>query len=86
MPEEVKSFLSFMITVHLDQADTNCNCIHVTCRACIQIPLDIDGIDSSIDTHMLVKTHILLVHLANLDNGRKPDIGTLKKGRGDIFL
>ena len=75
-----------MMKVHPDQADQNFNYSRITCRACIQIPLDIDGIDSSIDTHMLVKTHILLVHLANLDNGRKPDIGTLKKGRGDIFL
>ena len=35
---------------------------------------------------MLENPHIIIVHLAALDNGRKPDIGTLKKDRGDIFL
>ena len=44
-----------------------------------------DGIDASIDNNMLKEKHILLVHLADLDNGIKPDIGTLKKERGDIF-
>ena len=57
----------------------------MTCRACIKLPLDVDGIDASIDTHMLEIPHILLFHSAALDNGRKLDIGTLKKDRGDIF-
>ena len=57
----------------------------MACRACIKLPLDVDGIDAIIDTQML-KIHILLVNLAALDNGRKPDIGTLKKDRCDIFL
>ena len=47
--------------------------------------MDVDGIYASIDTHMLNPTRILLVNLADLDNGRKPDIGTPKKDRGDIF-
>ena len=78
-------FLYFMMTVHTDQADPKCNHSCMTCRACIKLPLYVDGIDSSIDTQILEKYHILLVHLAALDNGRNPDIGTLKKDRGDIF-
>ena len=47
--------------------------------------MDVDGIDASIDTHMLEIPHILLFHSAALDNGRNPDIGTFKKDRGDKF-
>ena len=75
-----------MIKVHPDQADPNCNYSHMACRACVQIPLDVDEIYYSIDTQMLKTPNDLLVHLAALDNGRKPYIGTLKKDRGDIFL
>ena len=57
----------------------------MTCRSRVQLPLDLDGIDSSIDTQMLKNPHNILFHLADLDNGRKPDIGTLKKDNGDIF-
>ena len=44
-----------MMMVHPDQADRNCNYSCMTCRDCIKLPLDIDGIDTSIDTHMLKK-------------------------------
>ena len=54
--------------------------------ACIQLWLDVYGIDTRIDTPMLKKSHNIIVHLAALDNGIKPDIYTLKKCRGDIFL
>ena len=54
-------------------------------RACVQIPLYVDGIDASINIQMLNIPHDLLVHLAVFDNGRKPEIGTLKKEKGDIF-
>ena len=33
---------------------------------------------------MLTAPHNLLAHLAALDNERKPEIGTLKKEKGDI--
>ena len=56
----------------------------MTCRACIKLPLDVYGIDASIDSNMQ-KTPFLSIHLAPWANGRKPDIGTLKKDRGDIF-
>ena len=46
-------FLSFIMRVHPDQADPNCNCSHMACRACVQLPLDVDGIYSSIDTQIL---------------------------------
>ena len=78
-------FLSFMTKVHLDQADPKCNYSCMTCRDCVQLPLDVDGIDTSIDNQMLKPPHDLLVHLAALENGIKPDIGTLKKDIGDIF-
>ena len=57
----------------------------MTCRDCAQLPLDVDKIDYSIDNQMLKNPHDLLVHLVALDNGRKPDIDTLKKDRCDIF-
>ena len=73
------------MTVHPDQADPNCKHGRMTSRACFQLPLGVDGIDASIDTQILKTPHDLLVHLSELDNGRKSDIGTLKKDRGDIF-
>ena len=57
----------------------------MTCRACIQLPLDVYGIDTSINTQMLKNPHDLLVHSAALENGRNPDIGTLKKEKGYIL-
>ena len=77
--------MSFMMTVHPYQADPKLNYSHMTCRPCIKILLDVDGIDTSIDTKMIPPPHILLVHLAALDNGINPDIATLKKYRGYIF-
>ena len=78
-------FLSFMMTFHPYQADSNCKNSYMTCRDCVKLPFDVDGIDTSIDAKILKITHYLLVHLAALGNGRKPDIGTLKKDRGDII-
>ena len=78
--------LYFMMTVLPDQANTNCKYSLITCRACIQLPLYVYGIDASIDTHILKNTQTILVYLADLDNGRNPDIETLTKDRGDIFL
>ena len=75
----IRLFLSFMMMVHPEQADTNCNHSLMTCRTCVQIPLDVDMIDSSIDDKILKTPHIILVHLAALGNGRKSDIDTLKK-------
>ena len=45
----------------------------------------LDGIYAIIDTQILKPPHILLLHLADFYNGRKQDIGTLKKERVDIF-
>ena len=47
--------------------------------------MEVDGIDANIDTKMLKTIHYLLFHLANLDNGRNPYIGTLKKDRAEIL-
>ena len=57
----------------------------MTCRACVQLPLDVDGIDTSINTQILKTPRGLIVRLADLYNGRNPEIGTLKKDKGDIF-
>ena len=57
----------------------------MTCRACIKLPLDVYGIDAIIDNKMLKPPYIILVHLADLDNGRNPYIGTLKKEEGKIL-
>ena len=73
------------MTVQPDQADPNCNYSRLTCSDCVQLLLDVDGIYFSIDNQMMKIHHDMLVQLADLDNGRNPDIGTLKKDRGDIF-
>ena len=74
-----------MMTVHPDQSDPNCKHSCMTFRACVKLPLDVEEIDASIDTQIMKTPHDLLVHFADLDNGRKPYIGTLNKDRGDIF-
>ena len=57
----------------------------MTCRACVQLPLDTDGIYARIDIKILKITSDLLFHLTALDNRSNPDIGTLNKERGGIF-
>ena len=56
---------------------------HVTnggrCRDRVQLTLDVYGIYARIDTQILKKPHIIIVHLEDLENGRKLDIGILKK-------
>ena len=75
-------FVSFMITVHQYQADPKFKYSNMTCRACVQLPLDVYGIDDNIDTQIMTSPHIRLVHMVPLDNGRNPDVGTLNKQRG----
>ena len=57
----------------------------MTFRACVQLPIDVDGINSIIDTQIMKTPHIILFHLVDLDNGKNPYIGTLKKERIEIF-
>ena len=78
-------FLSFMMKFHPYQADKNCKQSHMDCRAGIQLSLDVDGIYDSIYTQMLKTSHYFIVHLADLDHGRKTEIGTLNKEKGYIF-
>ena len=77
--------MSFMMTVHTDQYDPNYKHSHMAYRACVQIPRDVDYIDSSMHTQMLKTPQDLLVQLAALENVRNQEIGTLNKERGDIF-
>ena len=57
----------------------------MTCRACVQLQLNLYGIDASINNQIMKTSHDILVHFTNLDNERKPEIDTLKKEKGDIF-
>ena len=75
----------FIIMVNPYQEDPNCKHNHMICKACIQLSLDVDGIDAIIDNQIIKTPYDLLVCLTDLYNGRNPDIGTLKKDRGDIF-
>ena len=68
-----------MMTVHPYQADPKFNHNHSTCRSCIKLPLDVDGIYANIDNQILKPPRDILVHLEALENGRKADIGTINK-------
>ena len=68
-----------MMMVHPEQADTSCKNSCMTCRSCDQLPLYVNGIDTRINNQILKNPRDILVHLVDLDNGRKPKIGTLKK-------
>ena len=46
-------FMLFMMTLHPYQADPKFKHSHVNCRACIQLPLDINEIYDIFDTQML---------------------------------
>ena len=78
-------FLLFIMKVHPDQADTNCRHSHTTCSACVKLTLDADSIDDIINTQIILKKHIIIFHLTDLENGRKPCIGIFNKDREDIF-
>ena len=71
--------------VHPYQLDPKFKHIHMNCKACVRLPLYVDGIYHSIITQVLKTSHIILVHLEALDNMRNPDIFTLNKERGYIF-
>ena len=75
-----------MISIHPEQADPKYNHNSITCRDCVQLQLYVDDTDASIDTQMIKPLNNMLVHLSDLDYGIIPDIGTLNKERGDIFL
>ena len=53
------NFLSFIMTVHQYQADPNCNHSHMTCKACVELPLYADVVDDSIDNEMLTPPPLL---------------------------
>ena len=57
----------------------NVNHNQITCRACVQIQLDTDGVYAIIDTKMLKPPHNLLFNLVDLDYERNTYIVTLDK-------
>ena len=72
-PEAIRYFL----VVNDDQDDPKCKHSSMTCRACVKLTLDVDGIDAIIDTQILNTPQDLLVNLVNLDHRKKLDTGTL---------
>ena len=74
-----------MMTVHPDQDDPNCNHSQMNCRACIQLPLYVDGIYASIDTQMLKIPYSSIPLGVFFDNRINPDTGTFKKEKREIF-
>ena len=73
------------MTVHTEQAEPNYKHRCMTCRACVKLLVDAYGIDSSINVQMLKTPNDLLVRLVDLGYGINPEIGTLRKEKGDIF-
>ena len=73
------------MTVHTYQDYPKYKQNFMTCRDCVQLPLDADAVQTIIYTQMLRKFHNMLFHLVALDYRRNTDIGILKKERGDIF-
>ena len=67
------------MTAHLDQAYPKWKYSRMACRACVQLPWDANEIDAIINNKIMNTTYDMIVHLETLDNGRKLDIGTLKK-------
>ena len=78
--------MSLMMTTHPYQADPNYMHSLMNFRACVKLPLDIDGIDAIINTQILKTPYDILVHLVALDHVRNPDIGALKKEKEDIIF
>ena len=78
-------FLSFVMTVRSEQADTKYKHINMTCRACVQLPIDVGKIYARIYTQMMKNSHILLFHLADFYNGRNAYIGKINKEKGGIL-
>ena len=72
-------FFYLMVTFHIDQADIKFKLCCMACRYCVQIRIYLDGIDAIVDTQMLKTPDDLLVYLSHLENGKSPDIETLKK-------
>ena len=50
-------FVSFMITVHQNQVDTKYKHSSTIFRACVKLPLNINGTDACIDTQITKKTY-----------------------------
>ena len=84
---QIKSdrFLYFIIMVSPDQEYPKNKYIHMYGRKYLQPPLYTVGIDDIINNQIINTHHEILVHLADLSKKRKPEIGNIKKERGDVF-
>ena len=68
-----------MMMVYLDHVNPNRKYSNMDCRACVQLPLDLYGVNPSIYNQTLKNPNVILVHLEASENSRNPDIGTIKK-------
>ena len=75
-------FLSFMMMVQPDISDPKFNSRCTTFKAYVKLPLDVNWIDDIIDIQIIHDPHDILVHLSDLENGRKSDIFELSRSRG----
>ena len=55
-------FLSLMMMVHPDQADTNSKNSRMTCRSWVKLPLYLDEIDASIN-NQIIKTLVVFYYI-----------------------
>ena len=78
-------FCYLMTTVHPYQYDPNYKHSRMTWRACVNLQLDVYGIEASINTQILKTSYDIIVHLEALDNGINTDIDILNKEKGDTF-
>ena len=75
-------FLYFVMMFFPYQDDTKFKYSHMSCRVCVQLPLDTNAIYSNINNQIPNTPHVLLVCLSDFYNGRNPDTFTLNKYKG----
>ena len=73
------NYLSFVVIFFLYKANSKRTCKCINSRLCVTLPLDENGVYSSINSQIPNAPCNLLVHLSDLDNGINPNIGALKK-------
>ena len=61
-PELIRPFLSFIMMGNPDQDDLKYKHIQMNCKSCVQLSLDLYGIDTSINNQMLNTPHDHLVY------------------------
>ena len=78
-------FLLFLIMVHPYQADTNSKHSHIIFKACVQLPLYVYGIVTSIDTQMMTPPILFYCNWRLWTMGES-HILTHSRNRGDTYF